>query len=192
MGQVKIVEETGIEGLKVVETTKHGDSRGYFMETYSKRDFEEIGIDCTFVQDNESCSTKGVVRGLHFQNGQYSQAKLVRVTYGAVYDVAVDLRKDSPTYGKAYGVLLSAENHRQFFIPENFAHGFIVLSDVAIFAYKVNKFYQPGDEGGILWSDEALGIDWPIEEAGGLDKLILSEKDTKWPTLAEYTAKNNS
>lgn len=187
MGQVKIVEDTGIEGLKVLRPTIHKDSRGYFVETYSKRDFADIGIDCTFVQDNESCSTKGVIRGLHFQNGVHSQAKLVRVTYGAVYDVAVDLRKDSPTYGKAYGVLLSEDNHNQFFIPENFAHGFIVLSDVAIFSYKVNKFYEPGDEGGILWSDPSLNIDWPIESVGGFEKLILSEKDTKWPTLAEYT-----
>ena len=189
MGQVKIVEETGIEGLKVIETTRHGDSRGYFMETYSQRDFEEIGINCTFVQDNESGSKKGVIRGLHFQNGEFSQAKLVRVVEGAVYDVAVDLRKDSPTYGKAYGVLLTKENHRQFFIPENFAHGFLVISDKATFAYKVNKFYQPGDEGGLIWNDPALEINWPIEEVGGLEKLTFSEKDTKWPTLAEYSNK---
>lgn len=187
MGQVKIVEETGIEGLKVVETTRHGDSRGYFMETYSQRDFEEIGINCTFIQDNQSCSKKGVIRGLHFQNGEFSQAKLVRVVKGAVYDVAVDLRKDSPTYGKAYGVLLTGDNNRQFFIPENFAHGFLVTSDEAIFTYKVNKFYQPGDEGGLIWNDPALEINWPIEEVGGFKKLIFSDKDTKWPTLAEYS-----
>lgn len=189
MGQVKIAKETGIEGLKVVETTRHGDSRGYFMETYSQRDFEEIGINCTFVQDNQSFSKKGVIRGLHFQNGEFSQAKLVRVVKGAVYDVAVDLRKGSPTYGKAYGVLLTEDNNLQFFIPENFAHGFLVTSDEAIFAYKVNKFYQPGDEGGLIWNDPALEINWPIEEIGGLEKLIFSEKDTKWPTLAEYSNK---
>lgn len=187
MGQVKIVEETGIEGLKVIENTRHGDSRGYFMETYSQRDFEEIGINCTFVQDNESGSKKGVIRGLHFQNGEFSQAKLVRVVEGAVYDVAVDLRKDSPTYGKAYGVLLTKENHRQFFIPENFAHGFLVMSDEATFAYKANKFYKPGDEGGLIWNDPELKIDWPVEEVGGLENLTFSEKDTKWPTLKELS-----
>lgn len=189
MGQVKIVEETGIEGLKVVETTRHGDSRGYFMETYSQRDFEEIGINCTFVQDNQSYSKKGVIRGLHFQNGEFSQAKLVRVVKGSVYDVAVDLRKDSPTYGKAYGVLLTEDNNRQFFIPKNFAHGFLVTSNEAIFAYKVDRFYQPGDEGGLIWNDPALEINWPIEEVGGVEKLTFSEKDTKWPTLAEYSNK---
>lgn len=183
MGQVRVVAETGIEGLKVLETTKHGDSRGYFMETYNQNDFKEVGIDCTFVQDNQSFSKKGVIRGLHFQNGEYSQAKLVRVVKGSVYDVAVDLRKDSSTYGKAYGVLLTEDNNRQFFIPENFAHGFLVLSDEAIFCYKVNKFYQPGDEGGLIWNDPELGIDWPLEEVGGIQNLTFSEKDTKWPTL---------
>ena len=190
MGQVKVIGDTGIDGLKVVKPTRHEDSRGYFMETYSQRDFEEIGIDCTFVQDNESFSKKGVIRGLHFQNGKYSQAKLVRVTKGAVYDVAVDLRKGSPTYGKAYGVLLTEDNDLQFFIPENFAHGFLVLSDEAKFCYKVNKFYQPGDEGGLIWNDPELGINWPIEEVGGLDKLTFSEKDTKWPTLKELLRNN--
>lgn len=190
MGQVKIFKETGIEGLKVIEVTRHGDERGYFMETYSKRDFEEIGIDCTFVQDNQSFSKKGVIRGLHFQNGEHSQAKLVRVVVGSVYDVAVDLRKDSPTYGKAYGVLLTEDNNLQFFIPAGFAHGFLVTSDEAVFAYKVDKFYQPGDEGGLIWNDPELKIEWPLEEVGGFDNLIHSEKDTKWPTLEEYTRKN--
>ena len=129
MGQVRIIGDTGIEGLKVVETTRHGDNRGYFMETYSKRDFENIGITDEFVQDNQSYSTKGVIRGLHFQNGEHSQSKLVRVVKGAVYDVAVDLREGSPTYGKGYGVLLTEDNNLQFYIPENFAHGFLVLSD---------------------------------------------------------------
>lgn len=190
MGQVKVIGNTGIDGLKVVKPTRHEDPRGYFMETYSQRDFEEIGIDCIFVQDNESFSKKGVIRGLHFQNGKYSQAKLVRVTKGAVYDVAVDLRKNSPTYGKAYGVLLTEDNDLQFFIPENFAHGFLVLSDEAKFCYKVNKFYQPGDEGGLIWNDPELAINWPIEEVGGLDKLTFSEKDTKWPTLKELVRNN--
>lgn len=185
MGQVRILGNTGIEGLKVVQPTKHGDERGYFMETYNQNDFKEIGIDCTFVQDNESGSEKGVLRGLHFQNGEYSQAKLVRVASGAVYDVAVDLRKGSPTFGKSYGVLLTEDNYLQFFIPENFAHGFLVLSNEAKFCYKVNKFYKPGDEGGLIWNDPELKIDWPIEEVGGLNKLIFSEKDTKWPTLKE-------
>lgn len=187
MGQVKIVGNTGIEGLKVVETTRHGDSRGYFMETYNQNDFKEVGIDCTFVQDNQSFSKKGVIRGLHFQNGEYSQAKLVRVVRGSVYDVAVDLRKGSPTYGKAYGVLLTEDNNLQFFIPENFAHGFLVTSEEAIFCYKVNKFYQPGDEGGLIWNDPELKIDWPVEEVGGLENLTFSEKDTKWPTLKELS-----
>ena len=184
MGQVRVVGDTGIEGLKVVETTKHGDERGYFMETYSKRDFEEIGIDTVFIQDNESFSKKGVIRGLHFQNGEHSQAKLVRVSQGAVYDVAVDLRKDSPTYGKAYGVLLTDDNNLQFMIPENFAHGFLVLSDTAKFNYKVNKFYEPGDEGGLLWNDPELSIDWPLD---GIETLTISEKDEKWPTLKELS-----
>lgn len=185
MGQVKIVEKTGIEGLMVVQPTVHKDERGYFVETYNKKDFNEIGINCEFVQDNESCSKKGVLRGLHFQNGKYSQAKLVRVVKGAVYDVAVDLRKDSSTYGKAYGVLLTEDNFLQFFIPENFAHGFLVVSDEAKFCYKVNKLYKPGDEGGLIWNDPDVNINWPIQEAGGLENLVFSEKDTKWPTLKE-------
>ena len=189
MGQVKIVKETGIEGLMVVQPTIHKDSRGYFAETYNKKDFSEVGIDCEFVQDNESNSTKGVIRGLHFQEGKYAQAKLVRVTHGAVYDVAVDLRKDSPTYGKAYGVLLTSENFFQFFIPEGFAHGFIVLSDTATFNYKVTAYREASAEGGILWNDPALGINWPIEEAGGLEKLNIKDRDKELPTLAEYSNK---
>lgn len=184
MGKFKEVETTGIEGLKVIEPTVFGDERGYFMETYNERDLKEIGIDVTFVQDNQSCSKKGVLRGLHFQK-VFPQSKLVRVISGKVYDVAVDLRKDSPTFGKAYGVVLSAENKKQFFIPKNFAHGFVVLSDVAEFAYKCDDYYCPKDEGGLIWNDPALGIDWPLEEAGGLINLTLSEKDKEWPTLAE-------
>ena len=184
MGQIS-VEETGINGLKIITPTVHGDSRGYFMETYSERDFCEAGITCKFVQDNQSCSSKGVLRGLHFQK-QFPQSKLVRVVSGEVYDVAVDLREGSPTFGKAYGVLLSAENKKQFFIPRNFAHGFIVVSDKAEFVYKCDDFYHPNDEGGLIWSDPDLNIDWPIEAAGGIDNLILSDKDKVWPTLKEF------
>lgn len=189
MGKFKIAYDTGIEGLKVIENARFGDSRGYFMESYQKKDFEELGILDEFVQDNQSYSKKGVIRGLHFQNGEHSQSKLVRVVKGQVYDVAVDLREGSPTYGKGYGVLLTEDNNLQFYIPENFAHGFLVLSDDAIFCYKVNKFYQPGDEGGLIWNDPDVNLSWPLDEVGGIDNLIFSEKDTKWPTLKEL--KNN-
>lgn len=175
-------QETGIDGLVVLTPTVFPDSRGYFMETYSKRDFAEIGITQEFVQDNQSQSKKGVLRGLHFQK-EFAQSKLVRVIRGAVYDVAVDLRAGSPTYGKYYGVTLSAENKLQFFIPKGFAHGFLVLSDEAEFAYKCDDFYHPGDEGGLLWSDPNIGIKWPLEEVGGINNVELSEKDKVWPTL---------
>lgn len=188
MGKI-IVEQTGIEGLLIVTPTVFEDSRGYFMETYNYDTYKEAGIDQIFVQDNQSGSCKGVLRGLHFQK-EFPQSKLVRVVNGAVYDVAVDLRKDSPTFGKSYGVLLSAENKKQFFIPKNFAHGFLVLSDVAEFAYKCDDFYHPNDEGGLIWNDPELAINWPIEEVGGLDKLTFSEKDTKWPTLKELLRNN--
>lgn len=179
MGQIK-VEKLPIEGLYVIEPTVHGDERGYFVETYNQRDFTEAGLDYTFVQDNQSMSVKGVLRGLHFQK-QFPQAKLVRVIRGCVYDVAVDIRKGSTTYGRWYGVELSAENKKQFLISEGFAHGFVVLSDEAEFCYKVTDFYHPGDEGGIAWDDQAIGIDWPLE-ANGLsrDLLIMSEKDKLW------------
>lgn len=183
MGKI-IVEETGIEGLRIITPTVFGDSRGYFMESYNYLDYKAIGINQLFVQDNQSRSTKGVVRGLHFQK-DFPQSKLVRVVIGEVYDVAVDLRKESPTFGKAYGVLLSAENKKQFFIPKNFAHGFIVLSDEAEFAYKCDDFYHPNDEGGIFWNDPDLEINWPIEKVGGLENIILSEKDKKWLSLKE-------
>ena len=176
MGQFKFVE-TGIEGLTVIEPTLYGDDRGYFMETYSQRHFEEGGMKMTFVQDNESRSTKGVLRGLHFQT-QHSQGKLVRVTKGEVFDVAVDLRPDSKTYGKWYGVRLSEENKKQFYIPENFAHGFLVLSDVAEFCYKCTDFYYPEFDGGIMWDDPDIGIQWPLE---GIEEIKLSEKDKKHP-----------
>lgn len=181
MGKFKKVE-TNIEGLCVIEPTVFNDNRGFFMETYSKRDFEEIGINTEFVQDNQSKSIKGVLRGLHFQK-EFPQAKLVRVIKGAVYDVAVDLRKGSKTYGKYYGVTLTEENRLQFFIPRGFAHGFLVLSDEAEFVYKCDDFYHPGDEGGIAWNDESINIKWPIEEVGGIENIIQSEKDKNWPSL---------
>lgn len=183
MGKI-IVEETGIEGLRVITPKVFGDSRGYFMESYNYNDYKEIGIPNLFVQDNESESQKGVLRGLHFQKN-FPQDKLVRVVEGAVFDVAVDIRPDSSTFGKFYGVLLSAENKKQFFIPKNFAHGFLVLSDKAKFVYKCTDFYHPNDEGGIFWNDPDLKINWPIEEVGGLENIILSEKDQKWLTLKE-------
>lgn len=168
-----------IEGLKVVEPEVRGDERGYFVETYNYNDFKEAGIEVTFVQDNQSGSSKGVLRGLHFQK-EFPQDKLVRVVSGEVYDVAVDLRKGSKTYGKWYGVYLSAENKKQFFVPKNFAHGFLVLSDRAEFAYKCTDFYHPNDEGGLLWNDPDLGVEWPIQE--GME-LVMSEKDKLWPGL---------
>ena len=183
-------EKTGIDGLVVISPTVFGDERGYFMETYNQNDFNEIGIDTVFVQDNQSCSKKGVIRGLHFQKN-FPQSKLVRVVNGAVYDVAVDLRIESPTFGKYYGVVLSAENKKQFFIPRGFAHGFVVLSDIAEFVYKCDDFYHPNDEGGLIWNDPEIGISWPLKEAGGIDNLIFSEKDQKWPTLLEMLKERN-
>lgn len=187
MGKIT-VETCEIEGLKVITPTVFGDARGYFMETYNYNDYKEAGIDQVFVQDNQSSSTKGVLRGLHFQIN-YPQDKLVRVVSGEVYDVAVDLRPGSATYGKWYGVLLSAENKKQFFIPKNFAHGFFVLSDYAEFAYKCTDFYHPNDEGGIIWNDPDIGIEWPIPEG---TKLNMSEKDTKWEGIKAFTAKYRS
>lgn len=196
MGQIK-VSESGIEGLLVIEPTVHGDERGYFMETYNLRDMQEAGLGMTFVQDNQSMSVRGVLRGLHFQK-QYPQGKLVRVLRGEVFDVAVDLRAGSPTFGKWHGVILSAENKKQFYISEGFAHGFLVLSEEAEFAYKVTDFYHPGDEGGLAWNDPGIGIEWPQlrgEYPGSADgagysledgtPLILSEKDRKWGRLEE-------
>ena len=180
MGQIKVEKNVGgIEGLYIIEPAVHGDNRGYFMETYNKRDMEEAGLTMNFVQDNQSMSTKGVLRGLHFQK-QYQQGKLVRVIKGSVYDVAVDLRKNSKTYAKWYGVELTEENKKQFYIPEGFAHGFLVLSDIAEFCYKVTDFYHPGDEGGIPWNDPSIGIDW-----GNVTNVILSDKDQKHPLLKD-------
>lgn len=181
MGKIT-VEESDIKGLKVITPTVFGDSRGYFMEVYNKQDFDAAGIDRVFVQDNQSASKKGVLRGLHFQI-EHPQAKLVRVVRGEVYDVAVDLREGSETFGKYHGVLLSEENKKQFYIPEGFAHGFMVLSDYAEFAYKCTDFYHPGDEGGIIYNDPAIGIDWPILKDV---ELIMSDKDKVWGDLAEY------
>ncbi|MCR5474885.1 MAG: dTDP-4-dehydrorhamnose 3,5-epimerase [Lachnospiraceae bacterium] len=180
MGKIT-VEKTPIEGLLVISPQVFGDARGYFMETYNLRDFEEAGIDCTFVQDNQSSSKKGVLRGLHFQK-EYSQDKLVRVIRGEVFDVAVDMRKGSATYGKWYGLVLSEENRKMFFIPKGFAHGFLVLSDLAEFTYKCSELYHPNDEGGIIYNDPDIGVEWPIPS--GMD-LILSDKDKCWPTLKE-------
>ena len=161
MGQIKVTKAP-IEGLYIIEPAVHGDNRGYFMETYNKRDMEEAGLTMNFVQDNQSMSVKGVLRGLHFQK-QFPQGKLVRVIRGKVFDVAVDLRKNSNTYGRWFGVELSAENKKQFYVPEGFAHGYLTLSDVAEFCYKVTDFYHPGDEGGLAWNDPSIGIDWGIK-----------------------------
>ena len=189
MGKIKVTDCCGgIEGLRVIEPSVFGDERGYFMETYQYHDFAEAGIGCTFVQDNQSASRKGVLRGLHFQI-QYPQDKLVRVVNGEVFDVAVDLREGSETFGKWFGVILSAENKKQFFIPRGFAHGFLVLSDYAEFCYKVTDFYHPNDEGGLLWKDGDIGIKWPIPAGMTEDDLILSEKDKVWGGLREYCEK---
>ena len=171
--------ETKIKGVYIIDVKTYGDERGYFMETYKESDFAVAGLDYKFVQDNQSSSKKGVLRGLHFQK-THPQAKLVRVLSGEVFDVAVDLRKNSETYGKWAGVLLSAENHRQFMIPRGFAHGFLVVSDYAEFAYKCDDFYHPDDEGGIMWNDPDIGIDW-----GDVSGVILSEKDKKHPLLKD-------
>lgn len=179
MSQIKVTK-ADIEGLYVIEPTVHGDARGYFMETYNFNDMKENGLNMIFVQDNQSCSTKGVLRGLHFQK-EYPQGKLVRVIKGEVFDVAVDLRKGSETYGKWFGVTLSDENKKQFYISPGFAHGFLVLSDVAEFCYKCTDFYHPGDEGGLLWNDPDIGIDWPEVDA----PILLSDKDRVQPTLKE-------
>lgn len=194
MGQIKVTKAP-IEGLYVIEPTVHTDSRGYFMETYNQREMQEAGLTMHFVQDNQSRSTKGVLRGLHFQK-QYPQGKLVWVIRGSVFDVAVDMRKGSKTYGRWYGMELTEENKKQFYISEGFAHGYLVLSDAAEFCYKVTDFWHPGDEGGIAWNDPDIGIDWPqltgeyqgtgsakgyrMEDGTG---LILSEKDELWQRL---------
>ncbi len=200
MGQITVEKNLGgIEGLCLITPAVHGDSRGYFMETYNQREMEEAGIHLTFVQHNQSSSGKGVLRGLHFQK-QFPQTKLVRVIRGTVFDVAVDLRPGSPTRGRHYGVILSEENRKQFLIPRGFAHGFLVLSDTAEFCYLCDDFYHPGDEGGLAWNDPEIGIVWP-ELAGEYrgtpscegytvdgSPLILSEKDQTWPGLSGMEA----
>ena len=196
MGQIRVTR-CPIEGLYIIEPTVHGDSRGYFMEIYNQRDMHEAGLDMVFVQDNQSVSTKGVLRGLHFQK-QFPQGKLVRVNKGAVFDVAVDLRSGSSTYGQWYGIELTEENKKQFYISEGFAHGFLVLSDIAEFCYKCTDFYHPGDESGLAWNDPEIGIQWPrlVGEYHGTPSaegytledgtpLNLSEKDQKWLGLNE-------
>ena len=196
MGQIKVTK-CPIQGLYIIEPAVHGDHRGYFMETYNQRDMAQAGLNMVFVQDNQSMSVKGVLRGLHFQK-QYPQGKLVRVIQGRVFDVAVDLRSGSETYGKWYGVELTAENKKQFYISEGFAHGFLVLSDTAEFCYKVTDFYHPGDEGGLAWNDPAIGIQWPeltgpyqgTASAEGYaladgTPLNLSDKAQKWLCLGE-------
>ena len=195
--------KTDIEGLYVIEPAVHGDSRGYFMETYNQNDMHEAGLDMVFVQDNQSMSTKGVLRGLHFQK-EFPQGKLVRVIRGEVFDVAVDLRKDSSTFGKWFGITLSAENKKQFYISEGFAHGFLVLSETAEFVYKVTDFYHPGDESGLAWNDPAIGIEWPglVGEYHGTASgegyvlsdgtpLNLSDKDQRWNCIQDTYLFNN-
>lgn len=177
--------KTSIEGVTIVDVKAYGDDRGYFMETYKKPDFVAGGIDADFVQDNQSSSTKGVLRGLHFQIN-HPQSKLVRVVSGEVFDVAVDLREGSATYGQWEGVILSADNKRQFFIPRGFAHGFLVLSDTAEFCYKCDDVYHPGDEGGLMWNDPSIGIVWPAMQGDDTfdeSKITLSDKDKEHPAL---------
>ena len=177
-----IFNDTSIDGVKIIDVKSYSDDRGYFMETYKREDFIVGGIDSVFVQDNQSSSKKGVLRGLHFQHS-YPQAKLVRVISGEVFDVAVDLRSGSKTYGKWEGVVLSAKNHRQFFIPRGFAHGFLVLTDTAEFCYKCDEIYHPDDEAGLLWSDPDIDIIWPVLDCD----FIMSDKDCALPTLKEYS-----
>jgi dTDP-4-dehydrorhamnose 3,5-epimerase len=177
------IEQTPLKDCFIIHDKVHGDARGYFIETYNSRDFKAAtGLDIEFVQDNQSRSSKGVLRGLHMQKGAAAQAKLVRVLEGAVLDVAVDLRKGSPSFGQHYAIELTAENRKQFFVPAGFAHGFVVLSEYATFLYKVDKFYEPGNEVGIIYNDKYLNIDWKLTDA----EIILSEKDKRLGSFAEY------
>jgi dTDP-4-dehydrorhamnose 3,5-epimerase len=179
------IEQTPLQDCFIIHEKVHGDERGYFIETFNQRDFNAAtGLAILFVQDNQSKSTKGVLRGLHMQRGASAQAKLVRVIAGSVLDVAVDLRKDSPSFGQHFTIELTAENHKQFFVPAGFAHGFVVLSESATFFYKVDKFYEPGNEVGIMYNDMDLNIDWQLPES----ELILSEKDKTLGSFAEYAA----
>ena len=179
------IEQTPLKDCFIIHEKVHGDARGYFIETYNQRDFKvATGLEIEFVQDNQSRSTKGVLRGLHMQRGSSAQAKLVRVLEGAVLDIAVDLRKGSPSFGQHYAIELTADNHKQFFVPAGFAHGFVVLSETATFFYKVDKFYEPGNEVGIMYNDQDLNIDWRLSES----EIILSEKDKTLGSFAEYAA----
>ena len=187
MSKFKLIS-TPIPDLYIIEPTVFGDHRGFFMESYNKKDFEEIGLNMEFVQDNHSHSKKGVLRGLHFQ-AKHSQGKLVRVTRGMVYDVAVDLRKNFKTFGKWFGVVLSDENKKMFYVPEGFAHGFIVLSEEADFLYKCTDYYYPEYDAGLIWNDPDIGIEWPLEEYG-ITEPILSEKDKNLPTFSEWRMAN--
>ena len=180
MAQIKVTQAP-IKGLYIIEPTIHGDSRGYFMESYSKRDMKAAGLDVNFVQDNQSMSIKGVLRGLHFQK-KHPQGKLIRVIQGAVFDVAVDVRKDSPTYGQWFGIELSEENNRQMYIPEGFAHGFYVLTDIAKLFYKVTDYWYADDEVGIPWNDPSIGIHWPVSEG---EVPILAEKDKSYSAFKD-------
>ena len=181
-------KKTKIDGVYIIEPKVFGDNRGYFMESYNKEHFAEAGLNMTFVQDNESKSSKGVLRGLHFQR-KHSQGKLVRVTKGEVFDVAVDLRHGSPTYGMWEGVILNEENKRQFYIPEGFAHGFLVLSDEAVFNYKCTDFYSPEYDGGVMWNDPDINIKWPLDN---IEEVILSDKDKNHPNLKDLDLKEYS
>lgn len=186
MGEIKVTRDAGgIPGLTLIEPKVFGDERGYFIEAFNARDYRKAGIDVDFVQDNESMSCRGVIRGLHFQIN-YPQDKLVRAMSGEIYDVAVDLRPDSPTFGKHFGVILSGENKRQLFVPKNFAHGFVVRSETAVFCYKVTDYYHPDDEGGIAFDDATLGVDWALPEGFGKSDLILSAKDRVNPSFADW------
>lgn len=179
------VIKTEIEGPVIIEPRIFGDSRGYFYESFSAREFaDKVAPGIVFVQDNQSYSTRGVLRGLHFQNPPFSQSKLVRVVQGTVLDVAVDLRKNSPTYGKYVSALLTGENHRQFFIPKGFAHGFVVLSDTALFQYKCDEFYHPEAEGALAWNDPDIAIEWPL----AAEEISLSAKDQNHPYLRDFTS----
>lgn len=180
-----IFNKTKLDGVYVIDPKIFRDERGYFMEIYNKEEFSEAGLNMIFVQDNESRSTKGVLRGLHFQK-KHSQGKLVRVTKGEVFDVAVDLRNGSPTYSQWVGVILSEENKKQFYIPKGFAHGFLVLSDEAIFNYKCTDYYAPNYEGGVIWNDSSINIKWPLDK---IDNVVFSEKDKKHPNLKELNLK---
>ena len=182
--------ETEIEGVYIIDVKKYGDNRGYFMETYNENDMKAEGLDCEFVQDNQSASKKGVLRGLHFQKN-FPQDKLVRVISGEVYDVAVDLREGSKTFGQHYGILLSAENKKQFMIPKGFAHGFLVVSDYAEFCYKVTDFYHPNDEGGLMFNDPDINVQWPIPEGMTEADLILSDKDKVNASFKDYCKEHN-